>query len=91
MSENKENPAQHTGAAGAALPRSVRIGIPIASILVLLAFALTLSLPANKAALPVQSTVLFVPIYVSTVIAIVFGSLYLFKTFVEKDTSSAGR
>jgi hypothetical protein len=64
--------------------------VPIASILVLLAFALTISLPANKAPIPVQSTLLFVPIYITIVVVLVFGSMYLFKVVIEKDVPTAG-
>ena len=72
-----------------ALPRSVHVGVPIASILVLLAFAFTISLPPNKAPIPVQSTLFFIPIYVAIVIVLVFGSMYLFKAVMDKDVPHA--
>ena len=89
MPESNQKPSQHEGAAPSALPRIVHIGLPIASLLVLLAFALTISLPANHAALPVQSTLLFVPIYLAIVIILVFASMYLFKAVMDKDVPSA--
>ena len=90
MAESTENPGHQERAYPAALPRIVHIGIPIASILVLLAFALTIASPANKAALPVQSTQFFVPIYIAIVIVMVFASMYLFKSIVDKDVSTTG-
>jgi hypothetical protein len=75
--------------AGTALPRSVHLGVPIGSMLVLLAFAFTISLPANGAPIPVQSTLYFIPIYVAIVIILVFGSMYLFKAVMEKDVPQA--
>jgi hypothetical protein len=48
---------------GPALPRLIHIGIPIASVIVVLAFAaVALFLPADKSTLPVESTTLFIPI-----------------------------
>ncbi|MDA4113529.1 MAG: hypothetical protein OK474_05750 [Thaumarchaeota archaeon] len=87
------SPAQIVGIApeyrheksGTVLPRSVHLGVPIGSMLVLLAFAFTISLPANGAPIPVQSTLYFIPIYVAIVIVLVFGSMYLFKAVMEKD------
>ena len=43
-----------------------------------------ISLPANKSALPVQSTVIFVPIYIAIVIVLVFASMYLFKAVMDR-------
>jgi hypothetical protein len=89
VTESTEKAAEHESAHYAALPRIVHFGVPIASILVLLAFALTISLPANKAPLPVQSTELFIPIYLVIVVVLVFASMYLFKAIMEKDVPTA--
>ena len=89
--ESEEKSTHGEAAAPAALPRSVHFGVPIASILVLLAFAFTIALPANRATLPVQSTLLFIPIYLTIVIVLVFASMYLFKAVMEKDVPSAGQ
>ena len=101
MTETEKESSEHRAAGGAALPRVVHIGIPIASALVILAFALTLALPADQsgfspAGVPLAkadaftSTVFFIPIYITIVIILVFASMYLFKTFVEKDVSTTG-
>jgi hypothetical protein len=88
--ESEEKSTHGEAAAPAALPRSVHFGVPIASILVLLAFAFVIASPANKAALPIQSTLFFIPIYITIVIVLVFASMYLFKAIIEKDVPSAG-
>ena len=88
--ESDEKTGQRNGTAQGALPRSVHIAVPAVSFLILLVFALTLRLPNNTGAFPVQTTILFVPIYVLVIVTVVFGSLYLFKNFVDKDSSSAG-
>ncbi|MGA2663798.1 MAG: hypothetical protein ABSF83_02500 [Nitrososphaerales archaeon] len=68
-----------------ALPPAVHYAVPVLSILILLAFASMAFFPSNTAALPVQSTVLFIPIYLAIVIFLVLASIYVFKAFVEKD------
>ena len=68
-----------------ALPRAVHYAAPILSVLILLAFAATTFFPSNTGALPVQSTVLFVPIYLAIVVFLVFASMYIFKAVVERD------
>jgi hypothetical protein len=83
--ENNEESGQNHGAAPSALPRMIRIAVPIGSVLVLIAFAVTALLPSNPDAVPTQSTVLFIPIYLTIVIV-----MYIFKSFVEKDVPSAG-
>jgi len=88
--ENNEESGHSHGAAPSALPRMIRIAVPIGSVLVLIAFAVTALLPDNPNAVPTQSTVLFIPIYLTIVIVLVFTSMYIFKSFVEKDVPSAG-
>jgi hypothetical protein len=62
----------------------------IGSVLVLLAFAFTISLPADKAPTTVRYPLsLFTPVCVVMVIALVFGSMYLFKAVMDKDVSRA--
>jgi hypothetical protein len=67
----------------AVLPRIVHVGIPIGSILIILAFALVLTFPPDKSTLPVESTTFFIPIYLTIVVILVFGSMYLFKKIVD--------
>ncbi len=88
MPEGEKEEGQHGGASQSALPRSVHIGVPLASILILLVFAVTIMLPSNKSAFPTQSTLFFIPIYVVVVVGFVFGSMYIFKLLMDKDASS---
>jgi hypothetical protein len=74
-----------TGRAADSLPRAVHYAVPVLSIVILLAFASMAFFPSNTAALPVQSTVLFIPIYLAIVIFLVLASIYVFKAFVESD------
>ena len=71
-----------------ALPRIVHIAVPIGSLLVLLAFAFVLSLPPYTSSIPVESTLYYIPIYVAIVIVLVFASMYLFKSVMDKDPTS---
>lgn len=71
----------------AALPRIIHIGIPIASFLVILVFAIVVFLPADRIPIPAESTLLFVPIYLLIVVTLVFGSMYLFKRLVDAEDS----
>ncbi len=64
-----------------ALSRNLRLAVPVASILMLLLIAVTVYLPGDV-------THLFVPVYVFMVIVYVLASIYMFKTLIEKDTSS---
>lgn len=89
MTETEGKPSQPQASGSPALPPIVHIGVPIASALILLAFALAALAPANEATLPVQSTIFFVPIYIAIVIVLVFASMYLFKELVDKDVPSA--
>jgi flagellar biosynthesis protein FliQ len=75
----------------AALPGSIHVAIPIASAIVILAFAIVTFLPSNKSTLPVESTVYFIPIYLTIVVVLVLGSMYLFKRLMdtEEDTYDA--
>jgi hypothetical protein len=89
MPENKEKSAeQHAHAYTSVLPQMVRIAVPIGSLLVLLAFAFVLSLPPNTSPIPVQTTLYYIPIYVAIVIVLVFASMYLFKSIMDKDPTS---
>jgi hypothetical protein len=72
-----------SGSVAAALPRIVHLGIPIGSIFIILAFALVLTFPPDKSTLPVESTTFFIPIYLTIVVVLVFGSMYLFKKIVD--------
>lgn len=85
MTEKQKEPVEQKTPGRAVLPKMVHMGIPIASALIIMAFALTLALPANHSTLPVQSTVFFIPIYITIVIILVFSCMYIFKEFVEKD------
>jgi hypothetical protein len=78
-------PTLSQGPVAAALPRIIHIGIPVASIIVLIAFAIALFLPANKSTLPVESTAFFIPIYLTIVIVLVLGSMYLFKRLMDAE------
>jgi hypothetical protein len=86
MPETKETSMeQHRRAYISVLPQMVRIAVPIGSLLVLLAFAFVLSLPPYTSPIPVESTLYYIPIYVAIVIVLVFASMYLFKTLIDKD------
>jgi hypothetical protein len=85
-------------AGSAVLPKIIHIGIPIATALIILAFALTLALPADRSPFSgaslaradgYTSTVFFIPIYIAIVIVMVFGSMYIFKRFVDSDPDSS--
>jgi hypothetical protein len=75
----------------AALPRIIHIGIPIASALVILAFAIVTFLPPNKTTLPIESTTFFIPIYLMIVVVMVFGSMYLFKRLMDAEEAPPAR
>jgi flagellar biogenesis protein FliO len=66
-----------------ALSQAIHIGVPIASVLVILAFILVLTFPPDKSTIPPESTTLFIPIYLTIVVVMVFGSMYLFKRVVD--------
>jgi hypothetical protein len=72
-----------------ALSRSIHIGIPVGSIIVVLAFALVLFLPSDKSTIPPESTTLFIPIYLTIVIVLVLGSMYLFKRVMDTPASTS--
>jgi ABC-type uncharacterized transport system permease subunit len=88
--ENNEQPAHNQGAAPSVLPRMIRIAVPIGSVLVLIAFAVTALLPSNHGPVPTQSTLFFVPIYLAIVIVLVFASMYIFKRVMEEDVTPEG-
>jgi flagellar biosynthesis protein FliQ len=90
MTEDKHESGHSEEHYPAALSRAIHIGIPIASIIVVLAFAIVaLFLPADKSTLPVESTTLFIPIYLAIVVTLVFGSMYLFKRVMDTEDSEA--
>jgi hypothetical protein len=90
MTEDKKESGHSEPHYPAALSRAIHIGIPIASIIVVLAFAaVALFLPADKSTLPVESTTLFIPIYLSIVVALVLGSMYLFKRVMDTEDTEA--
>lgn len=89
MSEKTEHPRQQGSAVPQALSRAIHFGIPIASILVLLAFVLVLSLPSDKSAFPPTPTQLYVPVYLVIVVVLVFGSMYLFKRLLDTEVPTA--
>ena len=74
---------------GQALSRTIHIGIPIASIIVVLAFAFVVFQPADKSTLPAESTTWFIPIYLVIVVVLVFGSMYLFKRVMDTEEETA--
>lgn len=83
MSEGKEETTNPDAQIPAALSKAIHYGVPIASVIVLIAFAVTLSLPADKSVFPETTTALFVPIYLTIVVVLVFGSMYLFKRLMD--------
>ena len=88
--ENKEEPGHGQVAAPSILPRMIRIAVPIGSVLVLIVFAATALLPSNQGPVPTQSTLFFIPIYVTIVIVLVFASMYIFKRVMEEDLTPEG-
>jgi flagellar biosynthesis protein FliQ len=74
---------------GQALSKTIHIGIPIASIVVVLAFAFVVFQPADKSTLPAESTLWFIPIYLTIVCVLVFGSMYLFKRVMDTEEETA--
>lgn len=85
MPESQDEGRQHEGPSHNALPRIVHIGVPIIAAVILFVFGATVLLPANKAPLPEQTTLFFVPMYLVVVVGVVLSCLYLFKTFFEKE------
>jgi flagellar biosynthesis protein FliQ len=85
MTEGKEEQAHSGSAVPEALSKTIHFGIPIASILLVLAFAVTTFLPANKSTLPVESTTVFIPVYLTIVVVLVFASMYLFKRLLDTE------
>jgi len=72
----------------AALSRAIHLGVPIASFLVILAFAVVMFQPANRSTLPAESTLIFIPVYLVIVVVLVFGSMYLFKRLMDAEPGS---
>ena len=87
MAEGKEA-AQQGMNFPQALSRAMHIGIPIASALLVLAFAVTTFLPEDKSTLPPESTTLFIPVYLTIVVILVFASMYLFKRLMDTEEAS---
>jgi flagellar biosynthesis protein FliQ len=85
MSEDKHESEHSQAPVGAALSRTIHISIPIASIVVLLAFAIVLFQPPDKSTLPVESTLIFIPVYLTIVVVLVLGSMYLFKRLMDAE------
>lgn len=88
MSEKGEHPAHQDSAVPEALSKTIHIGIPIASIIVLLSFAIVLFLPADKNAIPPTSTQIYIPVYLTIVVVLVFGSMYLFKRLLDAEVTT---
>lgn len=88
MSEKNEHSSDHGAGVPQALSRAVHIGIPIASIVVLLAFAVVLFLPSDKNAIPPTTTQIYIPVYLVIVVVLVFGSMYLFKRLLDTEATA---
>ena len=84
MPENHKDAMEHGTPQRNALSKRAHFAIPLVTALILLVFGATTLLPSNKAALPIQSTTLFVPIYIVVVAGVVLGALYIFKSFMEE-------
>ncbi len=85
MSEGKEEHSHGGPQVPAALSKTIHMGIPIASMLLILAFAVTTFLPSDKTTLPAESTTLFIPVYLTIVVILVFASMYLFKRLLDTE------
>ena len=88
-SHGGSEPALAQKPVSAALSPLIHTAIPILSIVVLLAFAVVLFLPANEAAIPPTSTELYIPIYLIIVVTLVLGSMYLFKRLLDTEPETA--
>lgn len=64
-----------------ALPRDIRLAIPICSALMLLIIGVT-------AASPKDIGTIFIPVFIFMVVVYVFSSIFLFKTILDKDQSA---
>ncbi len=90
MTEHEQKPQQGLNPSiGPALSKTIHIGIPIASVLLVLAFAIVSFQPPYKGTLPVESTLVFIPVYLTIVVILVFGSMYLFKRLVDGEPPSS--
>jgi flagellar biosynthesis protein FliQ len=72
-----------------ALSKTIHLGIPIASVLLVLSFAVVVFQPAYKTTLPPESTLVFIPVYLTIVVILVFGSMYLFKRLIDGEPESS--
>lgn len=86
-----EGEAEHSppSSIAPALSKAIHWGIPIASIFVVLAFAIVSFQPEYKATIPPESTLVFIPVYLTIVIILVFSSMYLFKRLVDGEPPSS--
>jgi len=89
MTEDTHEGGYSGSEVGRALSRTIHIGIPIASILVILGFVYVVVQPADKSTLPAESTTWFIPIYLVIVCVLVFGSMYLFKRVMDTEEETA--
>ena len=64
-----------------ALSRSVRLAVPVGSILMLLLLAVTIGVSGDTA-------LVFIPVFLFMVVVYVFSSIYLFKAIMEKERPS---
>jgi len=85
LAESEKDSGQKDHSIPQALSRTIHIGIPIASLLVILAFAIVMFQPPYEGNLPTESTLIFIPVYLTIVVALVFGSMYLFKRLLDTE------
>jgi len=85
MAEAEKDSGHHSSNVPRALSRTIHMGIPIASVLVILAFAAVMFQPPYKGNLPTESTLIFIPVYLTIVVVLVFGSMYLFKRLMDTE------
>ncbi len=90
MTEGEQKPkADSNSSIAPALSKTIHIGVPIASILLVLAFAIVSFQPPYKSTIPPESTLVFIPVYLTIVVILVFGSMYLFKRLVDGEPPSS--
>jgi hypothetical protein len=85
MTEDKQESGHAEAMYPQALSKAIHFGVPIASIIVLLAFAAVLFLPTDKTTLPVETTTIYIPVYILIVVVLVFASMYLFKRLMDAE------
>lgn len=89
MTEGEHEAPKSGSQIAPALSKTIHLGIPIASALLVLAFAVTVFQPAYKGALPTESTLVFIPVYLTIVVILVFASMYLFKRLIDGEPESS--